>query len=283
MDVLLPVLYTVFLWWFTTGLVIVAYDRSPRIVRLVFAGAVLLAPLAVWGIVATRSSAEPLAVYIALTCGVVLWGCQTASYYLGYVTGPRHRANTQTFHPPFTFRQRFWLALRDSLYHELLVLALAILLLAVTWGQANPWGFAIYATLWLMHSSAKLNVFLGVRNFRIDFLPEHLHHLRHLLGKAPINALFPITVALAPSVALTLIFRAIVPTATAGQTIGSLVLATMIFLGVLEHVLLVLPLPATLWGWGIRPLPSAEVDAPPRGPHRLTAGIQPLPERIGGD
>ncbi|NES22273.1 MAG: DUF3623 family protein, partial [Symploca sp. SIO3E6] len=39
-----------------------------------------------------------------------------------------------------------------------------------------------------------------------------------------------------------------------------LIVGTMIFLGAVEHALLVIPLPVALWGWGVRSLDSEAAD-----------------------
>jgi putative photosynthetic complex assembly protein 2 len=238
------------------------YDRSPRAKGFGFAGLTLLMCVAMGGILATRQSDEPLAVYVAFTCGAVIWGWQMASYYLGFVTGPKEEGAylaTPSHLPrqPQGMARRFQLALRASLYHELLVLGFGVLLFILTQPHANQWGLWSFVVLWLMHSSAKLNVFLGVRNFRIELLPAHLHPLNALLGKSAVNILFPFSVAAASLVALSLLSRLFASTIEPGHSVGLMLVSTMILLGVLEHWLLVLPLPATLWGWGIRSLPQA--------------------------
>lgn len=261
---ILPVLFAVFLWWFTTGLIIVVYGRSARLIRLCFVGSTVALLLAFWGLIATRPFTQPHHIYLAFTCGLVIWGWQTASYYLGYVKGPRGKepaAKDKELARPF---DRFWRALQSGIYHELLVVVFVAVLAGLTWPYANRWGFWIFLAMWLMHSSAKLNVFLGVRNFRMEFLPPHLHHLDGLLNKQSNNTFFPLSIVVASTVTLFLFYKAIEPGATSAQTIGSLLIATMMGLGVIEHLLLVLPIPATLYGWGIRPLPpmpGADEDA----------------------
>lgn len=250
---LLPVLYAIFVWWFTTGLVIAVYGQSRRVIRGFFVAATVLLAGALWGIVQTRGSATLPAVYAAFACGVVVWGWQTAAYYLGFVTGPRHKPP----HPhsaDMRLRRRFWLAMQDSLFHELVALAFLIVLAALTLTAANPWAFIVYTALWAMHTSAKLNVFFGVRNFRIDFLPSHLHHLGPLLGTGRSNALFPFSLLFGSVAALALGYWALHPVTLPADSAGALMVATMIVLGLLEHLILVLPLPVTLWGWGVRSL-----------------------------
>lgn len=269
-----PVLFALFLWWFTTGLIIVVYGRSPLLVRLYFGGATVALLAALVGLVAIRTQVTSTAVYLAFTCGVVIWGWQTASYYLGYITGPKQPEATAV---PATQYGRFLLAAKASIYHELLAALTALLLVGLTWGQPNRWGLWVYLAMWLMHLSAKLNVFFGVRNFRIDFLPPHLHHLDALLNKRSSNPLLPVSVLLATSVALLLLYRAIMPTAVPTQTVGSLLVATMLALGMLEHLLLVLPVPVAIWGWGVRPLADDTAD------ERRVASSEPLTVRVMSD
>ena len=54
---------------------------------------------------------------------------------------------------------------------------------AVTWGGANQVGTWTFLLLWWMHQSARLNVFLGVRNLNEEFLPDHLSFLRSFLNQ----------------------------------------------------------------------------------------------------
>lgn len=255
LALLFPVLYAIFLWWFTTGLIIVVYDRARWLTRLCFIGATVALGVALGGLILTRGRSDLLAVYIAITCGVVIWAWQVAGFYLGFVTGLLPDADTPN---NTSLRWRFRLAVRASLHHELMALAFALLLAAVTWNTPNRWGLWIYLTLWLMHTSAKLNVFLGVRNFEIDFLPRHLHHLEDLLDKRNSNSFFPVSIVVASAIALWLIYRAIMPGVTENETIGLFMIATIMSLGILEHWLLVLPVPATLYGWGIRALQDAK-------------------------
>lgn len=255
LEFLRPVFFALFLWWFTTGLIIAIYGRSPRLIRFCFWGATGAMVGALIGLLLTRHLTSPVSVYLSFTCGLVIWGWQIAGYYLGYITGPYVNTSAPANEiQKLSFRTRFQMAFRAGLHHELVAAAFALLLVAITWGQPNRWGLWIYLTVWLMHSSAKLNVFLGVRNFRIQFLPPHLHHLDRLLGRQNSNRLFPASIVVAVAVALLLLYRAIMPAALPAQTVGSLLLSTMIVLGLLEHAMLVAPVPVALWGWGLRPL-----------------------------
>lgn len=262
---LTAVLYALFLWWFVTGLIVVVYGRSRWVVNLYFVCATIIMVLALAGLVLTRQQTQPAAVYLALTCGILIWAWQVTAYYLGYVTGPRHIKEFLELLPAMNNSQmglffRFRHALQASLFHELLIVGFVVLLAGILWNAANKWGLWIFLALWVMHSLAKLNVFFGVRNFRIEFLPAHLHYLDVVLSKQKNNLLLLLTIVVGLASSLVFFYQGIIPGVMPGQAIGFLVVGTMIALGVIEHLLLVLPLPAILWGWGIRLLPQPKLQ-----------------------
>lgn len=280
-----PVLYTLFLWWFVTGLVIGVYGRLPRVRHLFFAGATGVMLLAVGGAILSRNQAGLSDVYLALTCGILLWGWQVAGYYLGYITGPHSEADLHRALPTLNRTRsrwplRFWHALQASLYHELVAIGFIFLLAGFTWNAPNKWGLWVFLALWVMHSLAKISVFLGVRNFRMEFLPAHLHYLDHLISKRTTNPLLPVTIVVASVISLLLFYQGAAPETTAAHSVGFLAIGTMLALGAFEHLLLILPVSSILWGWGVKPLP--QVDQPD-GEQTLKAHapLRAVPERLG--
>lgn len=277
------VLYALFLWWFVTGLIMVVYGRSQRVTHLYFICATLVMLSAVGGLVLTRNQTEALGVYLALTCGILIWAWQVTAYYLGYVTGPPSEKLLREALPTITGGQmslllRLRYALQASLFHEFLIIGFIILLVGLTWDAVNQWGLRIFLVLWVMHSLAKLNVFFGVRNFRIEFLPTHLHYLDIVLSKRKNNALLPLTIVVGLAVCLAFFYRGIVPGVAPAEVVGFVVLGTMVALGVIEHLLLVLPIPSILWGWGFRAIPQADlIDAESQG----VATMRTMLERTG--
>ena len=108
--------------------------------------------------------------------------------------------------------------------------------------------------LWAGRTSAKLNFFLGVRNLGEEFLPARLAYLKSFFRRRAMNPLMPI------SVGLGLLWLA----ALAWQpgTLGRVFIVTMLTLAVIEHLVLVLPLPfARLWGWAVTERRAAGRDA----------------------
>jgi putative photosynthetic complex assembly protein 2 len=245
-DHILPVLYTLFLWWFSTGLIVWLDGLPPRTFRWSLTGATILATVGLYGLSASASDTSVTGAFTAFTCGLIIWGWNEISFLMGLITGPRREATS-----PGTTG---WLRLRHAVeaiaYHELAIAASAALVVAMTWNAPNQIGTWTFLILWAMRLSAKLNVFLGVPNLSTEFLPDHLRYLESFFRKRPMNCLFPVSVTLSTIAALMLAQAAGAPGNSGFETAGFTFLATLVTLALLEHWLLVLPLPAAnLWNW----------------------------------
>ena len=234
----LPAVFAIFIWWFSTGVVILLDGLPNRTFRwsLVISSAVGLAALL--GLAHTASQTTIAGAYCAFTCALLLWGWHELSFLTGWITGPRKRSHT-----PGCSRWRHALeAVQVILWHELWLLLSMSLIAALTWNQANTVGLWTFAVLWCMRASAKLNLFLGVRNLGLEFLPPHLSYLRHYFRQAPMNFLFPVSVTAATAVAAWMIHAALQAEAGSAPAVGHLLVATMLVMGILEHWMLVLPM-----------------------------------------
>ena len=80
------------------------------------------------------------------------------------------------------------------MYHELAIIVTAAIIVAATWHAPNQAGTWTFMALWVMRQSAKLNVFLGVRNLGERFVPIHLQYLLTYMAKRPMNALMPFSI-----------------------------------------------------------------------------------------
>lgn len=245
---LFPILFALFVWWFSTGVIIYLDGLPRRTFKWSFLGGTLLMFAALWGLAATRDDTSVAGAYLAFTWGTLAWGWQEMSFYMGYVTGPR----TAPCPEGCSGLRHFGHAIQTSLYHELAVIAAATVVLALTWGGANQIGAWTFLIMWWMHQSAKLNVFFGVRNLSEEFLPEHLQFLRSFLTKKPMNAFFPISVTVSTIITALLFQWAFAAGASAFQAIGFTFLAFLMALAILEHWLLVLPFPNKIWDWGLK-------------------------------
>ena len=166
-----PALHGLLIWWFSTGLILFLDGLPRRTFRWSMAGGDCASGgrhCTAWSPVRTDTSVT--GAYTAFTCAVLIWGWLEISFYMGYVTGPR----TQHCAHGCGGWRHFGHAIQASLYHEIAVLALAAVVIALTWGSPNQFGTWTFVVLWWMHQSARLNVFLGVSNLNAEFLPEHL-------------------------------------------------------------------------------------------------------------
>ena len=215
-----------------------------------------------YGLSTSAGDATVSGAYAAFTYGLLAWGWQEISFYMGYVTGPRKR--------PCGDDCRGWRhflhAVETSLYHELSIMVTLAVIVVVTWGQPNHVGLWTFLALWWMHESARLNVFLGVRNLNEEFLPDHMEFLKSFFNNSkPINLLFPVSVTVSTVVTVLLAQAALDPAATPFDLVAYTFVATMMALAILEHWFLVLPLPAAaLWNWSLRSrtpqAPAVEVE-----------------------
>lgn len=254
-----PVLYTLLVWWFSTGLILYLDGLPRRTFRWSMLGVTLVLLLAGYGLILSSTDTSVASAYIAFTCGVLVWAWVEMSFLMGIITGPRRSVCP----PDCSLRERFIHAVQAILYHELLIVVLLGAIVALTWNGANQVATWTFLTLWLMRLSTKLNLFFGVRNLSEEFLPEHLQYLKSYFTRKPMNLLFPISVTAGTAVAVLLMLRIAAPETTAFETVGLTLITTLLVLAVLEHWFLVLPLPfEALWRWGLQSRTVAPSSSP---------------------
>jgi len=244
-----PVLYALFLWWFSTGLILYLDGLPQRTYRWSLAGATVLLTLALWGLAWSADQPTVLGVYVAFTSALLVWGWHEITFLTGAITGPvRHAC------PPGAGGwRRFCYAVGAVLWHELAIAMTGVLVIVCTWDGANHVGTWTFMIFWWMRLSAKFNVFLGVRNLTEEFLPPRLKYLSSYFQRKPMNLLWPVSVLVSTVAAVMLVQTAVAPGADAFQATGFTFLGGLLSLAVLEHWLLILPLPAArLWDWGLR-------------------------------
>jgi putative photosynthetic complex assembly protein 2 len=240
--------YALFLWWFSTGVILYLDKRPAHTYRWSLLGATALLLLSLLTLHAVRNTVTPFGAYLGFTAGVFSWAWMEMSYFMGLITGPRKAACPQGCGS----WRRFWLAIQTSLYHELAIVAAGGLMVWITWGSPNQVGTWTFVILWWMRWSAKLNLFFGVPNLNEDWLPEHIRFLTSYLSKRPMNLLFPVSVSVSTVIMCLLVETALdlPPGRFAGTAL--MLTATLLALGILEHWLLVLPLAdAALWSWAL--------------------------------
>lgn len=250
-------LYTVFLWWFSTG-AILWLDRLPRpTYRYSLIGASIVAIAAAVAVIVSKGTATPTGAMIGFTAAIAIWGWHELSFLTGLITGPRGEACP----PGVSGWRRFKLAASTLIYHEIALALTAVALLAATWGAPNQTAAWTFFILFACRLSAKLNLFLGVPNFTDSFFPEHLRYLTSYLKTGPASALFPLSVTAGCALTAVLGWRLLDPNATAFDVTAFSLLFALTALAVIEHAFMVLPLPdAALWRWA---LPASEKTPTP--------------------
>lgn len=248
MDFALPVAWTLILWWASTGAILYLVRLSRSKLRPSLAAMTAGAIAALAGLAFDADDTSVTGAYLSFTCSLVIWGWLETTFLTGLLTGPRTAACS---HPCRGWR-RFVHATEAIIYHELAIAGTAAVIFMATLGGENSFGMWTFLVLWIMRLSAKLNLFLGVRNASAEFLPERLRYLSTFFALRPMNALFPFSAALGTAVTVLLVQAALSPVATAGETTGYTLLATLMALAVVEHLLMMLPLRASaLWQWGL--------------------------------
>jgi putative photosynthetic complex assembly protein 2 len=245
------VAFAVIIWWLGTIAVMIVSRRGhlqDHNVKLL-AGIAYVGGLV--GIAWSQSYDTILTTYLSFSLAVATWGAIEVSYFRGWITGPRKLPCSPNASP----FQRFSSGVLTSLHHELVVLLTAAFLMAVGYVSVHATGTTTFVILWLMRWSAKLNLYLGVRNFNHKMLPDAMQYLSSYLGPRRFNALFPISILLAAIGLFFLYSPARLPDALPSTQTAAYLLSTLLLLAVIEHLFLVIPFSDwPLWRWSLKKL-----------------------------
>jgi len=125
-------------------------------------------------------------------------------------------------------------------------------LVFISLNAVNPIAAYTFCTLWLMRWSAKLNLFFGVPNVNEDWFPQHLQYLSSYIRRKPITVVFPLTLTVAVASELAILYRGVF-TMLEPLRFGFFLVASLLALGILEHLFMVFPFrDAKLWNWAKR-------------------------------
>jgi putative photosynthetic complex assembly protein 2 len=241
--------YAAFIWWFSTGAVLLLVGTARRFIPLRVTIAVFLVAASLCGLAFSAGEANIGSAYIAFTSTILLWGAQEIVFLSGWVTGPRPKPCPTGV----TGWQRLGPAMGAILYHELTLVACGAAIVTLTWSDVNRVALWTFAALWVLRQSAKINLFLGVPVTNDELMPQPVQFLKTFFVRKPVGAFFPMSVTLATAVLVILIQRIVEVASTPFDVVGLTLVSTLFALGVVEHWFMLLPLPAiTLWGWGMR-------------------------------
>ena len=240
-------LIAVFVWWFSTGAILVAVRRADRQGRhgmTVFAGLPLLA-LGLWAVQVSLADGSVAGIYLAFGGALAIWGWIELAFLAGVITGPLR----EPCPPGLRASDRFFRAFSTVAYHELaLVIGLWLLVIASD-GAENRVALATYLVLFLARILAKLNLFFGVPRINLEFVPDRLAHLKTYFRRGPVTIAFPVAITVLTALLAVCAERLWTSGNPATDTAYAL-LTALAALALLEHWLMVVPLPdAKLWRW----------------------------------
>lgn len=247
MDYALPPLFALALWWAGTGAVLLLERPAGagRAAGFTLATAVACGALAC--IAHTANDRSMAGAYAGFTCAMVVWGWHELAFLSGRLTGPRRDAAS----PGAPRLQRLSEAVQVLLWHEIALLGTAVALWVWQSGSPNPVASWTFGLLYAMRVSAKLNLYLGVRNLAIEFLPQRLLYVGSYFRRRRFNGLMPWSLLVGVVVAVWLFQEA--AQVQDGARTARMLLASTLVLALAEHLMMVLPLePTALWRWALR-------------------------------
>jgi putative photosynthetic complex assembly protein 2 len=251
-------LSAIFLWWASTGLILWRVRRADLGGPDDHLWSVLLGlPLLVGGAIGAHTSVSHLSVasvYGGFLSALAFWGWIELAFLSGIVTGPQRKPCPPNARLP----ERLWRAVGAILWHEFALIAGLLALIHLTMDAPNPFAALTFATLFVARVSAKLNLFLGAPRINIEFLPRPLAHLASHFRKARPTVLLPLSIA---ALALATGWWAALAAQAADEAlfIGSLLLAILTALALIEHLFMVIPVPdQKLWRWMLPEAPIAQ-------------------------
>lgn len=256
----LPAIIAVFVWWFATGLIMLAVRWADRAGggahgMVVFAGIPLLS-LGVAAVLTTLSSETVMGVYAGFLGALAVWGWIELAFLAGVVTGPEKRPCP----PGLTGFPRFSRAWEAVSHHEIALTLGLVGVVIATSGAANQIAFWTYFILYLARVSAKLNLFFGVPRINLEFIPARLDHLKSYFRRGPATPAFPIAITALTGALAWMIFS-LMQTTTEVEAAAATLLVALTALALLEHWLMVVPLPdAKLWRWMLPAPPNTRPE-----------------------
>lgn len=231
----------VLFWWLATG-VIVAVERNDTTRLLGVIVATWLLVMA--GILAVRVRHEctPRGALIGFAAGALAWVWISALFYGGIVVGA-----TAHVPPELGMAPSIPLAIRAVVatgWSDLLALATIGAFYLVP--ARNPTAWQSLALFWAVQQVAKINVFVGVVNAGVRFLPERLAFLTAFFGPPRWSPVLALSVAALVVVGWRWFVRARrAPDAFTRWRLTLLV--SLVALAVLELVVLAIPHDLPLW------------------------------------
>jgi putative photosynthetic complex assembly protein 2 len=246
-------------WWFGTGVILWLDRLPPASFRWSLLGWTMLLILSFKGVYESMREVSVANAYLAIGSVIVMWGWHELAFLTGWITGPRKVALTEGAQG----WQRFKESVQVMLHHEVALLLNFGILWLMQKDQPNHVALCTYALLWFMRLSAKLNLYFGVPQNGAQYLPSHLVYLASYFRTRLITPWFVISISAAIGTWCWLVWQA--QQGAMAITTGWVMLATLLGLAIVEHLIMIFPLPLErLWGWAMG---QSSVETPLTTPH----------------
>ena len=237
MDMVFASFFVIFMWWISTTLIL-ALTRKHGTVNNINT-MILLTIVLVLGfllLIYSRNVTTVVSAYTGFVSIMMIWAWQETAFLVGWITGNRKSKCPKDAKGV----RRAWLAFQTISYHELTLVIMGFSIWVITKDAINDIAFETFLVLWVMRLGAKINVFLGVRNFYEEFLPKKISYLTSYFKRKSYNPLFPFLLALTSIVDMLFWYNA-VTTADSFERTSSTIIAALLGLGIVELILMMLP------------------------------------------
>ena len=257
MSIIAPILFAIFAWWFSTGLLLFVvrlidrregFPSEPKFMQ--YCSVIGSLPVFIFGLYLfhnTLNSLSPTSIYLAFISALIIWGWLEFAFMCGVVTG----TNSGSCVSQLSGWERFRLSFLTICYSEIAIGVTFMWLITFGISGQNYFGLLAFSVLFFARLSAKLNIFFGVPFINFEFLPSPIQHIATYFCVRKVTAMFPISITLMTCAAFFFLGQLFNSTdnGTSGHIGYSLVLALTI-LALVEHWFMVLPLPdSKLWTW----------------------------------
>ena len=231
-------------WWAATGLTFgMQWSESARIAELVVTSVLALA--GGYLVASARDDSTVRGARRAFLGASLLWWWSSSVFYAGF--GIYLPATVGAPQGSLTLAVQ---AIVSTLGADLVGVATMIAIVLAVRQRVNTLAAWTFATYWGTLQMAKLNVFFGVQHSGAEYLPARLARLSAFFGPPRNSALLPVSLALLTALCVVLLSRA--RREEGSMRHGSIILATLIGLALVEHAFLGIPAALPLWDMFLR-------------------------------
>ncbi|MEM8811000.1 MAG: putative photosynthetic complex assembly protein PuhE [Pseudomonadota bacterium] len=255
----IAILFALFVWWFATGLILMAVKYCDRLGgdahRMSVIATLPVLVLGCWAFIETLYTTGAWGSYIAFLSSITIWGWFELAFLAGVLTGPV----TRHCPPDTPAWERFVRAWGTVAYSEMALVAVLCAMVLAMGHASNTVGVWTFIILYFARVSAKLNLHFGVPYINLEFIPDRLTYLNSHFRVGAVSRLFPVSITFLTLALACWMERLYWSENGSAEAVGFALLASLTALALLEHWLMVIPVgDAKLWRWMVAHLKPSE-------------------------